>query len=40
MQTAIIDFDRVRTIRETGVAGVTTPLKTFQENSQSFAVYK
>ena len=40
MQTAIIDFDRVRTIRETGIAGVTTPLKTFQENSQSFAVYK
>ena len=40
MQTAIIDFDRVRTIRETGIAGITTPLKTFQENSQSFAVYK
>ena len=40
MQTAIIDFERVRYLRENGIAGVTTPLKAFHENHQSFAVYK
>ena len=40
IQTATIDFDRVRTVREIGVAGVTTPLKAFRENIQSFSVYK
>ena len=40
MQTAIIDFERVRYLRENGIAGVTTPLKAFHENQQSFAVYK
>jgi hypothetical protein len=40
MQTAIIDFERVRYLRENGIAGVTAPLKSFHENRQSFAVYK
>ena len=40
IQTTIIDFERVRKIREKGVAGVTTPLKAFRENNQSFEVYK
>ena len=39
MQTAIIDFDRVRLIREQGIAGVTNPLKDFYQNPQLFSVY-
>ena len=39
MQTAIIDFERVRTTREKGVAGVTTPVKDFKQNQQNFSVY-
>lgn len=39
MQTAIIDFKRVRTTREKGVAGVTTPIKDFKQNEQKFSVY-
>jgi len=39
MQTAIIDFDRVRMLREKGVAGVSRPWKDFQQNHQSFIVY-
>ena len=39
MQTAIIDFDRVRLIREQGIAGVTKPLKDFYKNTQMFSVY-
>ena len=39
MQTATIDFDRVRMLREKGVAGVSRPLKDFQENNQNFSVY-
>ena len=38
-QTAIIDFDRVRLTREMGIAGVTTPLKDFNQNKQTFSVY-
>ena len=38
-QTAIIDFDRVRLTRERGTAGVTTPLKDFNQNKQTFSVY-
>ena len=40
VKTATIDFERVRYLRENGIAGVTTPLKSFHENRQSFAVYK
>jgi len=39
MQTAVIDFDRVRLIREKGTAGVTTPIKDFQQNPQTFSIY-
>lgn len=39
MQTAIIDFERVRATREKGVAGVTTPIKNFKQNQQNFSVY-
>ena len=39
MQTAIIDFDRVRMLREKGVAGVSRPLTDFKKNSQVFSVY-
>ena len=38
-QTAIIDFERVRMLREKGVAGVSHPWKDFRQNNQSFAVY-
>ena len=40
MQTALIDFERVRYIREKGTSGVTTPLKDFRKNKQKFSVYK
>ena len=40
MQTALIDFERVRYVREKGTSGVTTPLKDFQKNTQRFSVYK
>ena len=40
MQTALIDFERVRYIREKGTSGVTTPLKDFRKNKQIFSVYK
>ena len=40
MQTAVIDFERVRTLRDVGVAGVSTPLKAFKENKQDFKTYK
>jgi hypothetical protein len=40
MQTALIDFERVRYIREKGTSGVTTPLKEFRRNKQKFSVYK
>ena len=39
MQTAVIDFDRVRLIREKGTAGVTTPIKDFKQNTQIFSIY-
>lgn len=39
LQTAIIDFERVRIVREIGTAGVSTPLKTFNSNKQVFKVY-
>ena len=39
MQTAIIDFEKVRTIREKGIAGVTRPSKDFNQNKQIFSVY-
>ena len=39
MQTAIIDFDRVRMLRKNGVAGVSHPWKDFQNNIQEFSVY-
>lgn len=39
MQTAIIDFDRVRMLRENGVVGVSHPWKDFQNNIQEFSVY-
>ena len=39
MQTAIIDFERVRLIRERGVAGVTNPLRDFNQNKQTFSIY-
>ena len=39
LQTAIIDFERVRTVRETGTACVSTPLKSFKNNKQTFNVY-
>ena len=40
MQTTLIDFERVRYIREKGTSGVTTPLKEFRRNKQKFSVYK
>lgn len=40
IQTCVIDFDHVRKIREIGVAGVTRPLKAFNDNSQTFSVYE
>ena len=40
MQTALIDFERVRYVREKGTSGVTTPLKEFRKNKQKFSVYK
>tara|TARA_B100000676_G_C17995661_1_gene797653 strand:- start:625 stop:1446 length:822 start_codon:yes stop_codon:yes gene_type:complete len=40
LQTAVIDFNRIRNLREVGIAGVTAPLKTFYENKQGFKVYK
>ena len=39
IQTSVIDFNRVRILREKGVCGVTRPLKDFNENQQSFMVY-
>ena len=39
-QTAIIDFERVKIVREVGTAGVSTPLKSFKDNKQNFDVYK
>ena len=39
VQTAVVDFNRVRSLREAGVAGVTAPIKTFYENKQTFDVY-
>lgn len=39
MQTALIDFDHVRTLREVGIAGVSTPLKAFKTNKQTFSIY-
>ena len=39
MQTALIDFDRVKTLRDKGVAGVSRPWKDFRQNNQTFAVY-
>ena len=40
MQTAIIDFERVKTLREMGVAGVTFPWRDYRKNKQTFSVYK
>ena len=40
MQTALIDFERVRYIREKGTSGVTTPLKDFRKNKQKFSLKK
>mgnify|MGYP006088023221 CR=1 FL=1 len=40
MQTAVIDFERVRILRDTGIAGVSTPLKAFKQNKQEFKTYK
>ena len=40
MQTALIDFERVRYIREKGTSRVPTPLKDFRKNKQIFSVYK
>ena len=40
LQTAIIDFQRVRIVRDRGIAGVSNPLQAFNENEQSFSVYK
>jgi len=40
MQTALIDFERVRYVREKGTSGVTTPFKEFRRNKQKFSVYK
>ena len=39
MQTAVIDFEKVRTTRGKGIAGVTRPLKDFSHNKQIFSVY-
>ena len=39
VQTAVVDFNKVRSLRKVGVAGVTAPIKTFYENKQSFEVY-
>ena len=40
MQTALIDFEIVRYIREKGTFRVPTPLKDFRKNKQFFSVYK
>ena len=40
MQTALIDFERVRYIRAKGTSRVTIPLKDFRKNKQIFSVYK
>ncbi len=40
MQTSAIDFNRVKLIREMGVAGVTFPLKDYRQNKQVFTAYK
>ena len=40
MQTALIDFERVRYIREKGTSRVTTPLKDFRKNKQIFLFIK
>ncbi len=40
MQTAVIDFERVRYLRKSGIAGVSTPIKAFKENPQLFQAYK
>ena len=40
IQTTVIDFTRVRMIREKGIAGVTNPLKSFWGNPQRFSVSK
>ena len=40
MQTALIDFEIVRYIREKGTSRVPTPLKDFRKNKQFFSVYK
>ena len=40
MQTALIDFEKVRYIREKGTSRVPTPLKDFRKNKQIFSVYK
>ena len=40
MQTSAIDFNRVKLIREMGVAGVTFPLKDYRQNKQTFTIYK
>ncbi|MFL2983778.1 MAG: nitrilase-related carbon-nitrogen hydrolase, partial [Candidatus Neomarinimicrobiota bacterium] len=39
MQTAVIDFEKVRIVRGNGIAGVTRPLKDFNQNKQRFSVY-
>ena len=39
MQTAVIDFDRVKLLREQGIAGVSRPWKDYRENDQTFLVY-
>ena len=39
IQTAIIDFDHVKKIREKGIAGITNPHKAFKKNKQYFKVY-
>ena len=40
IQTAIVDFERVRAVRAKGIAGVTNPIRDFKENTQIFSVYK
>jgi len=40
MQTALIDFERVRYIREKGISRVPKPLKDFRKNKQIFSIYK
>ena len=39
IQTAVIDFDRVRILREHGIAGVSRPWKDYRQNKQKFSVY-